>query len=337
MFRRVVLSLVIVGAVLLAFVAVWPQPFGLQRLPIVAQAVSLRGAAIVVAVFALLVLILLAFVSRRSRRFLATLGIVIAAFCVASIVVLIMRGVGDASFHKKGEHDLTVLAWNTLGDVPGAKVIAQLALETDADIVALPETTSETATKVAELMRARGHPMWAHTFHYDLVSKARSTSLLTSVDLGNYAVDTDHRTTNVLPSLVANPVNGEGPTIIAVHAVSPTPSQLNHWKLDLTWLADACSESNVIMAGDFNATLDHFDGLAMGEGAALGNCVDAGSVTGNAAVGTWPTSLPPLLGAPIDHVMATPGWQITGMRVIANRDGSGSDHRPLVVQLSPRK
>lgn len=337
MFRRALVILVVLGAALLALVVVWPQPFGLQRLPFIAQAVSLRGAAVVVALFTLIVLTLFAFASRRARRFVAALGMVVAAFCVVSIVILALRGVGDASFHKKGPYDITVLSWNTLGDAPGAKVIAQLAVETGADIVSLPETTSETATEVAEMMRASGHPMWAHTFHYDLVSKARSTSLLTSVKLGNYVVNTEHRTTNVLPSIVATPVNGEGPTIVAVHAVAPIPSQLNHWKLDLSWLAEACSGPNVIMAGDFNSTLDHFDGLATSEGASIGNCVDAGAVTGNAAVGTWPTTLPPLLGAPIDHVMATPGWQITGMRVIANRDGSGSDHRPVVVQLSPRK
>lgn len=337
MFRRVLTIVIVVGAALVALVIVWPQPFGLQRLPFVAQAVSLRGASIAVALFVLIVLTLLAVLLRRSRRLLGALGIVVAVFCIISVVVLATRGAGDTSFHKKGPHDLTVLSWNTLGDAPGSKVIAQLALETDADIVSLPETTSETATEVAEFMRAKGRPMWVHTFHYDLISKARSTSLLTSVELGNYAVNTDYRTTNVLPSVVATPVNGEGPTIVAVHAVAPVPSELNHWKLDLTWLAEACSGPNVIMAGDFNSTLDHFAGLATSEGATIGNCVDAGAVTGNAAVGTWPTGVPPLLGAPIDHVMATPGWRITGMRVIANREGSGSDHRPVVVQLSPLK
>lgn len=337
MFRRVVAIIVLLCAAVLAAIAVWPQLFGVQRLPFAAQAVSLRGAAITVALFMLIVLTLLAIVGRRARRFWGALGILVAVFCIVSVAVLAMRGFGDSSFHKKGPYDITVLSWNTLGDVPGARAIARLALESDADIVSLPETTSETAIEVADLMRMGGKPMWAHTFHYDLISKARSTSLLTSIDLGNYRVDADHRTTNVLPSIVATPVNGDGPTIVAVHAVAPIPSELNHWKLDLTWLAEACARSNVIMAGDFNSTLDHFDGLAVSDGAAIGNCVDAGAVTGNAAVGTWPTSVPPLLGAPIDHVMATPGWSITGMRVVTNWDGSGSDHRPIVVQLSPRR
>jgi endonuclease/exonuclease/phosphatase (EEP) superfamily protein YafD len=337
MFARIAAIVTLLGAALLALVAVWPQLFGLQRLPLVAQLVSLRGAAVAGSLFLLLVIAFAAILSRRLRRYLATLGLIVATFAVASALVLATRGLGDTSFPTKGPHDLTVLSWNTLGDAPGAATIARLALDTDADIVVLPETTVETATAVAVRMRAGGHPMWVHTFHYDLVSKARSTSLLLSVDLGDYEVDTDHRTTNVLPSVVATPVDGTGPTIVAVHAVAPIPSELNHWKLDLAWLAKACGGGNTIMAGDFNATLDHFAGFARTDGAAIGNCSDAAQATGNAAVGTWPTGVPALLGAPIDHVMATSGWRIAGMRVVESHDGFGSDHRPIVVQLSPRR
>lgn len=336
MFRRIVVAVLVLGTAAVAAVAVWPQFFGVQRLPIVAQLVSLRGLAIACAVVLVAALVILAFVFRRGRGVLALLAFVVAAFIVATAIILAHRGVGNTSFEPRRPGDITVLSWNTLGDEPGAREIAKLALESGADIVSLPETTSETAIEVAKLMKAGGHPMWAHTFHYDLISKARSTSLLTSVALGEYHVDTDHRTTNVLPTVVATPEDGSGPTIIAVHAVAPIPSELNRWKLDLTWLSRACSGTNVIMAGDFNSTLDHFQGLATTDGAAIGNCFDAGAETGNAAVGTWPTALPELLGAPIDHVMATREWRVTGMRVIGSEDGAGSDHRPIVVQLSPR-
>jgi endonuclease/exonuclease/phosphatase (EEP) superfamily protein YafD len=55
--------------------------------------------------------------------------------------------------------------------------------------------------------------------------------------------------------------------------------------------------------------------------------------TGNGGVGTWPTSTPALIGAPIDHVMATDAWVPVGSVVLTSMDGSGSDHRPLIVQL----
>lgn len=336
MFRRLLAAAATVLACVVALVAVWPQLFGFQRLPIAAQVVSLRGAAIGVALLLVVAFFFVAVTVPALRRFCAALGLVGLAFVLVSAVVLATRGVGHNAFQTKGEADITVLSWNTLGDVPGARTIANLALETDADIVSLPETTSETAIEVARLMKEGGHPMWVHTFSYDRISKARSTSLLTSVALGDYRVNTDHRTTNVLPSVVATPLDGSGPTIIAVHAVAPIPSELNHWKLDLTWLKRACGGDDVIMAGDFNSTIDHFAGLAGARGATIGKCVDAAAVTGNAAVGTWPSTFPPILGAPIDHVMATPNWHVTGMRVVGSLDGAGSDHRPIVVQLSPR-
>ena len=49
---------------------------------------------------------------------------------------------------------------------------------------------------------------------------------------------------------------------------------------------------------------------------------------------TWPTDVPPLLGAPIDHVMATEQWLPTGFRVVTELDDAGSDHRAVVAQLS---
>jgi endonuclease/exonuclease/phosphatase (EEP) superfamily protein YafD len=65
----------------------------------------------------------------------------------------------------------------------------------------------------------------------------------------------------------------------------------------------------------------------------MGYCYDAAARTGNGAAGTWPSSIPELLGSPIDHVLATSNWRISGSAVIDKTEGS--DHRPLVVQLDP--
>lgn len=336
MFRRVLAAAILLAAAVVLLAVAWPQLFGLQKTAFVAQLVSLRGIAVACGILAAVLLFLVALLSSTVRRFAASLGLILLIFVAVGVVVLASRGFGATTFQAKASSDITVLSWNTLGDSPGPEEIAKLALSSGADIVSLPETTTQTAVAVAELMKAAGHPMWAHTFHYDLISKARSTSLLTGVDLGEYSVDTNHRTTQVLPTIVATPVDGVGPTIIAVHAVAPLPSELNHWKLDLTWLADACTGGNIIMAGDFNSTIDHMTGLGTVPGAALGKCFDAGTASGNGAVGTWPTAIPALLGAPIDHVMTTKQWTVTGMRVIESLDNAGSDHRPIVVQLSSK-
>lgn len=335
MIARFLAALVVVAVAVIAVVVAWPQLFGLQLATGLAQAVSLRGAGIAIAASALVLLVLVALASKRARRFVTSLALVTLAFCLVSLAVLTSRGFGDTSFETKGESDVTVLAWNTLGDLPGAATIAQLALDEGAQIVSLPETTEETGIEVAELMREGGSRMWVLTWPYDTVSKARSTTLLISPDLGEYTFSRDERITAVLPTIVAEPVDGTGPTIVAVHAVAPIQGQMRNWRADLASLAEVCQGDNVIMAGDFNSTIDHYAGLATTTGAALGNCFDAAQASGNAAVGTWPAEAPALLGAPIDHVMQTPNWRVSGMRVIDHFDDSASDHRPIVAQLSP--
>jgi endonuclease/exonuclease/phosphatase (EEP) superfamily protein YafD len=335
MFRRFLAAVVLVAVSAALVVALWPQLFGLATAPVVAQVVSLRGLAAAVALVLVVALTLAALISGAVRRFAASLAIVLLVFVLVTAAVLSTRGFGSPGFESATDNDVTVLSWNTLGDAPGAEAIATLALDTGAEVVVLPETSSATGAEVAALLDQAGSPMTLFTTAYDEVSKARSTTLLVSLDLGEYESDPLLVTTSVLPTVVATPVDGTGPTIIAVHAVAPIPGEMQHWRDDLTWLKNACTGGNIIMAGDMNSTLDHYSGLATSEGATIGDCHDAGDATGNAAVGTWPAALPALLGAPIDHVMATPNWRVSGFRVVQSHDGYGSDHRPVLAQLSP--
>lgn len=325
---------VIVAAAALAVLA-WPQVFGLATAPIVAQVVSLRGLAVGVGIVLVFAMTLIALVAMPTRRFAASLAILLLAFCAVNAVVLATRGFGNLGFESATDSSVTVLAWNTLGDAPGPDVIAELAIDTGAEVVALSETTFETGTAVADLMAASGAPMSVFTVPYDQISKARSTTLLISESLGEYTVDVSERTTRVLPSVVATPLDGQGPTIVAVHVVAPLPGEMSNWRADLQWLVGACAGDNVILAGDFNSTIDHYGGLATADGAAIGNCFDSALATDNGAVGTWPTRLPAILGAPIDRVMVTANWRTSGMRVIESHDGYGSDHRPVLAQLTP--
>jgi endonuclease/exonuclease/phosphatase (EEP) superfamily protein YafD len=334
MFARTIAALIAVAAAAAALIAAWPQLFTLATAPVVAQVVSLRGLAVALALGLAVTLTLVALISRGARSLAASLAIVLLAFSAISVAVLSTRGFGNGGFEKAGKNDLTVLAWNTLGGAPGAPAIATLALDSGAEIVSLPETTAVTGSQIASLMAAGGSPMRVYTVAYDTVATAKSTTILISTALGEYDVDASAVTTSVLPSVVARPRSGTGPTIIAVHAVAPVPGEMERWRSDLRWLAGACTGKNVIMAGDFNSTLDHYARLGQGR-ATIGSCWDAALTTNNAAVGTWPAALPALLGAPIDHVMTTPNWRVTGMRIIQSQDGAGSDHRPILVQLSP--
>jgi endonuclease/exonuclease/phosphatase (EEP) superfamily protein YafD len=333
MIARVLAAALLVVAAIAGMLALWPQLFGAERIFGVAQVVSLRGAAAAAAILGAVALTLIALLAPYTRRLVASLAVLLLLFAAGTGAVLSSRGFGGEGFQKKAETELTVLSWNTLGDAPGVEGIVDLALDTDADIVALPETTLPTAQEVAIRLGEAGKPMWPHTVAFDEVSKARSTSLLISAELGEYRVDNSRGNTGQLPSVVAVPVDGDGPTIVAAHPVAPIREYMRQWRIDLEWLADVCAGENVIVAGDLNSTVDHMD--AYGVAGELGDCRDAALATDAAAVGTWPTFLPPLLGAPIDHVMATPNWQFTGMRVIESRDDQGSDHRPVLAQLRP--
>ena len=332
--------LVTVVFAIAAAVVTWPQFFRLERAFPIAQIVSLRGA-LVVAFAVIAVLALLLCLARTARAFAASILVVAIVACGANVAIVAARGVGSSTLPAKTEQSLRVMTWNTAGAATDPAVIARTAVSIEADIVALPETTIDSGKQVAIAMREMGHPMWAH--HENFGDRedypdwdANSTTLLISPDLGDYAVvdSTSDGTNNTssVPSVVAMPVDGQGPIVVAVHAVAPRQSAMGSWRQDLQWIADQCAVDDVILAGDFNATIDHMDRLGS-DGGTLGRCLDAASVTGNGAVGTWSTAWPPLLGAPIDHIMATEAWKPSASVVLGSLDSSsGSDHRPMVVQ-----
>lgn len=335
MIRRTAAAVMLVGVAAALLVIGWPSLFGLAGAPVIAQLVSLRAALALVAVVVAIALLIVAAGWPAARRFLAGLAVIALAFAALNLAVLSSRGFATDALPEPADDELVVLAWNTLGDATGAQAIADLALEQQADVVVLPETTEETAIAAAESLRASGRPMWVHALQFDpeLELKARSTSVLISAELGEYVSDDAVGSTTVLPSIVLRPADGDGPTIIGVHPIAPVPGELANWRADLAWLDEVCTGERVIMAGDLNATADHF--TATDDGPGLGSCVDAALASGAGAVGTWPTRLPPLLGAPIDHVLATPDLEIRGFRVITTRDDAGSDHRPVVARLAP--
>jgi len=321
---------------IVAAVLTWPGFFRVERTFPVAQIVAFRT--VLTAAFAVLVLVLLLLaVVRPIRKLVLSVALVSALALAANLVVVTGRGLGTPTLPEKTEASIRVLTWNTAGEATSPDMIAQTAVAMSADVVSLPETPLETGERVAVAMRELGQPMWAHHTEYGTNGwAADSTTLLISPTLGDYAViesaQDGSSNTSTVPSVVAMPVSGEGPTIVAAHAVAPRADAMAGWRHDLQWLADQCAGDDVILAGDFNATLDHLARLGV-DGGDLGRCRDAAASTGNGSVGTWPTKLPPLVGSPVDHVMTGPAWHATGSVVLSSLDGTGGDHRPLVVQL----
>lgn len=322
-----------------AAVVVWPQFFHLEQTYPFAQLVSVRGLVLggflVIAFLALLLLL-----ARPLRGFAASVLIVSLLGAAATGVVGMSRGFGESVLPEKTETGVRVLTWNTAGEAVSAEQIAAQILAQGADIVALPETTEEVGERIAIMLREQGHPMWVHhvQFRPDVPDGPKSwqTTVLVAPELGEYSVIESSRdgssNTGSVPSAVLMPVDGSGPTIVAVHAVAPRMEEMEQWRSDLQWIADQCPAGDFILAGDFNATIDHMAPLGV-EGGDIGYCRDVAARTGNGLSGTWPSTVPALAGAPIDHVMASPNWTPTGSVVL--EDAGGSDHRALVVQLEP--
>ncbi|MGM7697444.1 endonuclease/exonuclease/phosphatase family protein [Microbacterium sp. A84] len=336
MFRLLGILITVLFAIATAIV-VWPQFFQLEQTFPIAQLVAVRGGVLggflVIALLSLLLLF-----ARPLRGFAASILVISLLGAVAIGGIGALRGVSTGTLPEKTEDSVRVLTWNTAGEAVSAETIADTILSQQVDVVTLPETAESVGERIAVMLREQGRPMWVHHVQFGDVTngpQAWETTILISPELGDYSVIASSQdgssNTSSVPSAVVMPVDGTGPTIVAVHAVAPRVEDMAHWQSDLEWIADQCPAGDFILAGDFNATIDHMATLGVDDGD-MGYCRDAAMRTGTGFTATWPASFPELVGAPIDHVMASQNWEPTGSLVL---DASGSDHRALVVQLDP--
>lgn len=114
--------------------------------------------------------------------------------------------------------------------------------------------------------------------------------------------------------------------VASVHPIAPTsPAAVADWEEGLEALPQAGGARPVVLAGDFNATLDH----ALLRELIGSGYVDAADATGAGLEPTWPLgrTLPPL---PIDHVLAD---ERIAVLEYATHDLPGSDHATLTATL----
>ena len=226
-------------------IAVWPQFFHLEQTYPFAQVVAARGA-VLGALLLLALLAMLLMFSKTLRGFAASVLIIALFGAAATALIGVNRGFGRNTLPDATDTSIRVLSWNTAGEVVSAETIAQEVVDSGADIVALPETTEAVGEEIAVMLRDQGHPMWVHNvqFNPDVVDGPKSwqTTVLVAADLGQYSVIESSQdgssNTGSVPSVVLMPVDGSGPTIVAVHAVAPRREEMGQWRSDLQWIAD---------------------------------------------------------------------------------------------------
>jgi endonuclease/exonuclease/phosphatase (EEP) superfamily protein YafD len=114
--------------------------------------------------------------------------------------------------------------------------------------------------------------------------------------------------------------------IAAVHPVNPVNQGAKPWRAGLASMPAPGGDTIRIMAGDFNATLDHPEfRQVLGKG-----YVDAAEVIGAGLVPTWPANWPTPPMITIDHVLVDPRVQVLAVDAHTIPD---TDHRALFTEL----
>ena len=125
-------------------------------------------------------------------------------------------------------------------------------------------------------------------------------------------------------------------TVTNVHTKAPVWGRASQWRSELAALGRlAARPGNMLLLGDFNATLDHseFRQILQGpDGTGPGGPrVDAGAAALARLVPTWPMDGPPLPGVVIDHIVTGPQVRSRGYSVFPV---AGSDHAAVLATLS---
>jgi endonuclease/exonuclease/phosphatase (EEP) superfamily protein YafD len=260
------------------------------------------------------------------RRLFPTVALLVSLFGVTLHAGLLVPSY--AGSHASGRPDLTVMTANLrfgLADVAG---VTRVALRDDADIVVLEEVTPLAFPGLAdlqgELPYLAGGPF----------AGARGTVVLSRYPLEQVSQLKVFNGAWVMKVAAPKPF-----WLVAVHTSQPMAAPLL-WKSDhrsLLWNTTlATRKGPVVVAGDFNATLDHRPmrdllGLGLSDAARQAN---AGWQP------TWPSApdadhaLPFGLGAmAIDHVLVSRHFSAIST---STREVKGTDHRVLLARLAVR-
>lgn len=277
--------------------------------------------------------------ARRRRRGTGAFALLLGAAILAGIQVA-PRATSRSAQVPDASPSFTVLTANMLRSSVAPSVLVELVRRTQADVVALPETNADRAQELARALSVgRGERWLAET---DSAARspddgtARPTAIVVREALGPRRLPEPvnapgaHGQVRVRLTTVRNG-RGQvaarpGPTVVALHPLPPAPqgSQLG-WRRDLLRLRHLC-RAGWVLAGDFNATVDHSPVRAL----LHSGCRDAAAVTGQGLKPTWSGGPMKLVRPAIDHVLTSGRWRTAAAGVLRI---DGSDHRAVWARV----
>ncbi len=246
---------------------------------------------------------------------------VVAGLAALVLVVLVApRALGGPD--QGAGPRMTVMTVNTHEADASAEAIARLARSSGADVVSIQELTPD---GVAQLDAAGFGSTFPHRVLRP-VGGSSGTGLFSRLPLEPAAAPPALGTRATAARAT---VPGHGVVeVLSVHPVSSRSSEeWSFWRRGMRALPRATRSGRVrVLAGDFNATLDHREMRRL-----LGSGYrDAAEQAGAGLTPTWPAGrrLPPLVT--IDHVLADDRVRVGEVAV---HDVPGTDHRAVVAEL----
>ncbi|TMR94299.1 endonuclease/exonuclease/phosphatase family protein [Nonomuraea basaltis] len=217
---------------------------------------------------------------------------------------------------------LKVMTINMLFGRADIETIMTLVREFDPDVLSTQELTPGA---VSDLDAAGLKELMPHRVLEDEWSAGGSGlySKHEMRELPNLVPSVGHK----MPAAVVSLPGGSPIEIVDVHPFPPLGPNVADWNAALAALPSASPGRVRILAGDFNASLDH---------AALRKLLsrgykDAAGQVGAGLIPTWPANkrVPPIIT--IDHVLVD---QRVGVREVSVRDVPGTDHRAVLAELT---
>jgi endonuclease/exonuclease/phosphatase (EEP) superfamily protein YafD len=260
---------------------------------------------------------LLALITIIARRKLLALVVLIVALSLGAL--LGPRYLSEEQPEARGQH-LRIMAANLHVGLGDASTIVDLVRSQQVDVLSLPELTPSAVTT---LDRAGLRDLLPYRV-FDPRQGGGGSGIAAKVPLRRIILADD--STLSQPSAVVDLPGRQDIELTAVH-VQPPLSSANAatWQRELKALPRPADRRVSILAGDFNATLDH---------AAFRDLVDRGYAdaaeeSGDGLIPTWsawPTG-PPLT---LDHIVVDSACAISSYAV---HDLPGSDHEAIIAEV----
>lgn len=256
------------------------------------------------------------------RRWMTTL--VVGMVTTALVFSVAPRAIPDEPAPVRGE-PVTVLSVNLyFGEADPARIV-ELVRNHGVDVLSLQEVTPQLITALDKAGLAKVLPHRA----FEIRPNAAGAGIASRYPLRELSLVRE--TTMSQPSALVDLPGARNMEIVAVHPTIPVGAgTASEWQAEIAALPQPTRHRKNparVLAGDFNATLDHSPlRNLLGSG-----YEDAAEVTGNGLQPTWPTRGRPFVpGVTIDHVLVSGGIDVRGYRAFPVQ---GTDHRAVLAHL----